>query len=138
MPASLDHLIVPAGDRVASARLIASLLGVPWEEQGPHGPFSPVYVNAGLTLDFDQWKEPIPKQHYCFRVGDAEFDAILARIKDAGLAYRSLPNGPDDHRVNEAFGGRLVYWSEPDGHAWEVLTVSYARRAMPAAAEGDR
>jgi hypothetical protein len=23
---------------------------------------------------------------------------------------------------------RLVYWSEPDGHVWEALTVSYARR----------
>lgn len=23
----------------------------------------------------------------------------------------------------------LVYWSEPDGHAWEILTVSDARQA---------
>ncbi len=29
--------------------------------------------------------------------------------------------------VNHALGGRLVYWSEPDGHAWEILTVTYAR-----------
>jgi hypothetical protein len=25
-------------------------------------------------------------------------------------------------------GGRLLYWSQPDGHVWEMLTVSYARQ----------
>ena len=59
------------------------------------------------------------------------FDTILGRIRSAGLAYRSLPHGPDDHRVNAAFGGQLVYWSEPDGHVWELLTVSYERQAAP-------
>ena len=54
MAAQLDHLLVPSKDRVTSAKLLAHLLGVPWAEQGSIGPFSPVYVNAGLTLDFDQ------------------------------------------------------------------------------------
>jgi catechol 2,3-dioxygenase-like lactoylglutathione lyase family enzyme len=130
MPVQLDHLLVPSRDRVAAAKLIAHLLGVPWAGQGPVGPFSPVYVNEGLTLDFDQWTDPIPKQHYCFRVGASEFDEILARIQAAGLAYRSSPHGPDDGQVNPAFGGRLVYWSEPDGHAWELLTVSYERQGF--------
>jgi hypothetical protein len=52
--AHLDHLIVPAKDRVAAAKLLAEVLGVPWAEQGAFGPFSPVYVNDGLTLDFGQ------------------------------------------------------------------------------------
>lgn len=131
MPAQLDHLIVPAKDRAASARLLGHLLGVPWAEQAAIGPFSPVYVNDSLTLDFDEWPEPIPKQYYAFRVSDEEFDAILARIRAAGLPFRSSPTGGDDHQVNPAFGGRLVHWGEPDGHAWEVLTVSYARPALP-------
>lgn len=125
----LDHLLVPAKDRVAAARVLAGILGVPWAEQGPVGPFSPVYVSGDLTLDFDQWgAAEIPKLHICFRVRDAEFDAILGRIQAAGIAFRSLPHGPDDNQVNPAFGGRLIYWSEPDGHAWEMLTVSYERR----------
>ncbi len=123
----LDHLIVPSKNRRAAARLLAELLGVAWAEQAAVGPFSPVYVSDSLTLDFDEWPEPIPLQHYCFRVGDAEFDAILGRIRAAGLAWRSTPIGPDDFTVNHAFGGRLVYWREPDGHAWEMLTESYAR-----------
>jgi catechol 2,3-dioxygenase-like lactoylglutathione lyase family enzyme len=86
-----------------------------------------VFVNDGLTIDFDQWDTEIPKLHYCFRVGQQEFDAILGRITAAGLPYRSTPGGANDDRINHAFGGSLVYWSEPDGHAWEILTVSYAR-----------
>lgn len=128
MTAQLDHLLVPSKDRVAAASLLAHLLGVPWAEQGLVGPFSPVYVNAGLTLDFDQWIEPVPKLHYCFRVEQEEFDAILGRLRASGIAYRSLPHGPDDYTVQAAFGGNLVYWSEPDGHVWEVLTVRYERQ----------
>jgi hypothetical protein len=37
--------------------------------------------------------------------------------------------------VNTAHGGRIVYWSEPDGHVWEALTVSYARRPQAAGAQ---
>jgi hypothetical protein len=87
-----------------------------------------VYVNDGLTLDFDQADGPIAAQHFCFRVSEAEFDRILGRIKARGIAYRSAPHGPADMRVGVHKGGRIVYWNEPDGHVWEALTVSYARR----------
>ena len=122
----LDHLIVPARDRRAAAKQLADLLGVPWSETGV-GPFCPVYVSDGLTLDFDQADGAFPVQHYCFRVTEPEFDAILARIRAAGIAYRSLPHGPADSAVNTQHGGRIVYWGVPDGHVWEMLTVSYAR-----------
>lgn len=130
MSITLDHLIVPTRDRVASARLLGTLLGVAWAEQATIGPFSPVYVSDSLTIDFDQWDREVPKQHYAFRVSDTAFDAIFQRIQAAGLAYRSTPVGAVDHQVNTAFGGRLVYWAEPDGHAWEILTVSYARQGF--------
>ena len=71
MAAQLDHLIVPSKDRVAAARRLATLLDVAWAEQGAVGPFSPVFVNDGLTLDFDQWSEPFPLLHYCFRLDPA-------------------------------------------------------------------
>jgi hypothetical protein len=127
----LDHLLIPSRDRVASARLLAQLLGVPWSEEGGVGPFSPVYVNDGLTLDFDEMPDP-PKQHFCFRVSEADFEAILGRIRKAGIPFRSTPMGPVDNKVNRSHGGMIAYWSEPDGHAWEILTVSYARRNAPA------
>ena len=127
MPIELDHTIVPSHHRNASAKLLADLLGVPWAETGP-GPFAPVYVNDGLTLDFIQTDEPFPIYHFCFRVGEGEFDAILARIESAGIAYRSSVRGAMDGKINTDYGGRMVYWNEPDGHQWEMLTVSYARQ----------
>ncbi len=126
MSIDLDHLLIPVRDRVASARLLATLLGVAWAESGI-GPFSPVYVNDALTLDFDQADSPYPVQHYCFRVSEPEFDAILGRIRAAGIEYRSAVHGPMDMQVDTQHGGRIVYWNEPDCHQWEMLTVSYAR-----------
>lgn len=128
MTIHLDHIMVPAKDRVASARLIAELLDVPWSETGI-GPFAPVFVSDGLTLDFDTCDGPVPLTHYCFRVSGSEFDAILGRIRAAGIAFRSSVHGPVDNAVDTAHGGKIVYWSEPDGHAWEMLTVSYARQS---------
>ena len=126
MAVHLDHMMVPSRSKVASAKLLAELLGVPWSETGV-GPFVPVYVNDGLTLDFDEWDEPIPMLHYCFRVNQEDFDAILDRIRGAGIAYRSSVHGPDDYSIDTQHGGSIVYWNEPDGHKWEMLTVSYAR-----------
>jgi hypothetical protein len=121
----LDHFIVPSHNQIASAKLLAGLLGVPWAESGA-GPFSPVYINDGLTLDFIETTEAFPVHHYCFRVDRVEFDAILARVKQAGIKYRSTVRGPVDMRVDLQYGN--LYWNEPDGHQWEMLTVSYARR----------
>jgi catechol 2,3-dioxygenase-like lactoylglutathione lyase family enzyme len=129
MTIHLDHIMVASRDKAAAAKLLAELLGVPWAESAAVGPFAPVYVNDGLTLDFDQMDEPFPLNHYCFRVELEEFDAILGRIKAAGIAYRSNVQGPVDMQVNKAHGGKIVYWSEPDGHVWELLTISYARQA---------
>jgi len=127
MAIQLDHLMVPARDKRAAAKQLADLLGVPWSPTSV-GPFAAVFVNDGLTFDFDQWPEPIPLIHYCFRVDQHAFDAILARIRAAGIAYRSAVHGPVDHAVDTAYGGSIVYWNEPDGHQWEMLTVSYARQ----------
>ena len=51
MTIHLDHAIVPARDQRASAQRLAELLGVPWSAT-TIGPFSAVYVNDGMTLDF--------------------------------------------------------------------------------------
>lgn len=127
MEIQLDHLLVPARDKWAAARQLATLFDVPCGEASA-GPFVAVYLNSGLTLDFDQWPEPLPHIHYCFRVDDDEFERVLARIEAAGIAYRSQVHGPVDHAVDTRHGGRIVYWNEPDGHQWEMLTASYARQ----------
>ncbi len=127
MSVELDHFIVSSHNKAASARQLAELLGVPWGE-GRFGPFMAVYINSALTLDFIDTDEAFPVEHFCFRVSDDEFDSILSRIAAAGIAYRSLVEGPVDSTVDTRFGGKGVYWNEPDGHQWEMLTVSYARQ----------
>ena len=121
----LDHLIVPSRNPVPSAQSLAGILGVPWEAERGH--FTPVYVNETLTLDFAQ-REQFASHHYCFHVSDEEFDGIFARVRAAGITYRSTPQGPDDLQLNTRLGGRNFYWNDSDGHIWEVLTVSYARQ----------
>jgi hypothetical protein len=136
MTVELDHAIVPCRDRRAAAKLLAMILDVPWSETGT-GPFCPVYVNAHLTLDMDQAENDFPVLHYCFRVSEAEFVDILERLRNLRIEYRSKPHGPADMRINTEHGGRIVYRSEPDGHVWEALTVSYARQ-HPGDASGGR
>jgi catechol 2,3-dioxygenase-like lactoylglutathione lyase family enzyme len=128
MSVQLDHFIVPCRNQIASAKMLAELLGVPWAET-TLGPFSPVFINDGLTLDFQQTDEAYPIAHYCFRVSQDEFDAILTRLQAEGIPYRSRVTGPMDLKINKEYGGDMIYWNEPDGHQWEMLTVSYARQS---------
>ncbi len=128
MSIQLDHVIVPSHTRDASAKRLAELLGVPC---GParEGPFFAVYVNDGLTLDYIETDEAFPIHHFCFRVDDERFAQILDRIRKAGIGFRSSVRGPVDMQINTTYGGSMIYWNEPDGHQWEILTVSYARQA---------
>ena len=103
MTIHLDHTIVPSRSKVASAKLLAELLGVSCAPSGV-GPFAPVYVNDGLTLDFIDTEEEFPIYHFCFRVTQQEFDFILARIKAAGIRYRSTVRGPWDMKIDTQFG----------------------------------
>jgi catechol 2,3-dioxygenase-like lactoylglutathione lyase family enzyme len=124
MAIQLDHVIVPSHDRLAGARFLAELLDVPWAES--QGSFTPVYVNENLTLDFAD-RERFEGHHFCFRVSDEQFDAILGRIQTRNVPYRSRPRGETDMQINRRLGGKNLYWEDADSHLWEILTVSYAR-----------
>jgi hypothetical protein len=129
MPIALDHLIVPVHNRRAAAEQLAGILGVPWAEQGV-GPFCPVFVSESLTLDFDEAEGEPPVLHYAFHVDDASFDAIVARLQERDIPFRSAPHGPADGKTGFYERGRLVYWNAPGGHVWEALTASYARQRL--------
>ncbi|HEX3862143.1 MAG TPA: VOC family protein [Stellaceae bacterium] len=116
----LDHTVVPAHDKVASARFFAQIFGLDY--RGPHSHFAPVQVNEALTLDFDDRAE-FEAHHYAFKVGDAEFDAIFSRVQEAGIAYGSGPRARTDGEINHRRGGRGVYFEDPNGHVLEILTA---------------
>ena len=120
MAIQLDHVIVPSRQRVASAKLLAELLGVPWEAS--RGEFTPVYVSDSLTLDFDD-RDSFESHHYAFFISDDEFDAILGRVKAAGRKWGSGPRSHEDGQINTRRGGRGFYFADLDGHLLEVMTT---------------
>ena len=121
MTITLNHTIVSARDKDAAARFFAQIFGLRLEGSGGH--FAPVRVNDTLTLDFADAKGTIAGQHYAFHVGDAEFDAILQRVKDAGLCFGSGPWSLEDGNLNDWNGGRGFYFKDHDGHGIELMTV---------------
>ncbi len=123
MTIELNHTIVPARDKDASARFFSQIFGVPYEPSGRY--FAAVQVNDRLTLDFDddyEATEQFGVHHYAFHVSDEEFDQIFGRVKEAGLAYGSEPGHPDNGTLNNWNGGRGVYFRDPSGHLLELLT----------------
>lgn len=115
----LDHTIVPARDKDASARFFAQIMGLSYE--GVSGHFAPVHVNESLTFDFDN-RDTFESHHYAFYISDDDFDAILGRVKAAGRTFGSGPRTPEDGQINTRRGGRGFYFADLDGHLLEVMT----------------
>lgn len=125
MAVHLNHTIVAASDREASARFLAEILGLPQPQ--PFGPFMTVQADNDVTLDFVQADGPITSQHYAFLVSEEEFDAIMERIRARGLEHWADPfhNEPG---INTHWGGRGVYFDDPDGHNLEAITRPYGSK----------
>jgi catechol 2,3-dioxygenase-like lactoylglutathione lyase family enzyme len=123
MSVELNHTIVHAADREASARYLAEILGLP--EPKPFGPFLVVQTANGVSLDFMADSPPISTQHYAFLVSEADFDAIFARIQARGQTYWADPAARRENQINTNDGGRGFYFKDPSGHFLEVLTRPY-------------
>ena len=89
--------------------------------------FLVVDMDNGVSIDFMEKDGPIAPQHYAFLVGDPEFDAIYGRIKTRGVAHWADPARRQPGEINHHFGGRGVYFEDPDGHFLEAITKPYAR-----------
>ena len=123
MAVELNHTIVHASDREATAAFLTEILGLP--EPTPYGPFLVVQVDNGVSLDVMADSGAISPQHYAFLVSEDSFDAIYGRIKERGLDHWADPmhRGPGEINTND--GGRGVYWDDPDGHVLEIITRPY-------------
>jgi catechol 2,3-dioxygenase-like lactoylglutathione lyase family enzyme len=123
MAVKLNHTIVAARDRKASALFLSQLLGL-----APPvllGPFALVTVGDELTLDFIDSSDEIKPQHYAFLVSETEFDQIFARIEERRLPYWADPHQKKRDQINHWDDGRGVYFEDPNGHLLEILTRPY-------------
>ena len=127
MSVELNHTIVAAHDKQASAQFLANVLGLEVESQ--FGPFIPVQVPNGVTLDYLETSDEITPQHYAFLVSEDDFDAIFARIRSAGLPYWADPHHERPGEINHRDGGRGTYFDDPNGHQLEILTRPYGSGA---------
>src|ERR1700704_226653 len=111
MSIELNHTIVWARDKAASAQFLAGILGLP--VGAPTGPFVPVQLGNGVTLDYGD-ASTVASQHYAFLVGDDEFDTAVARIRSAGIEYFADPFHARTGEINHHNGGRGMYFVDPD------------------------
>lgn len=119
MTIELNHTIVPACNTEQSARFLADIYRLGYESSFGH--FAPVTINNRLTLNFDQ-DDLFGAHHYAFHLSDDECDAIVQRVQQAGLVHGSHPWDAESRKLNDWKGGRGVYFRDPNGHLFEVLT----------------
>ena len=127
----INHTLVPSRNKLEAARFFARIMGL---KVGEIGHFAPVRISGNFVMDFADaddvslWEPEhghFARQHYAFKVSEAEFDEIFGRIEAEGLTYGSAP-GPDrlyDNQINHNRGGRGVYFDDLNRHSIELLTV---------------
>ena len=122
MAVRLNHTIVAAHDRDASARFLVEILGLPAPSR--FGPFAVVEL-GDTSLDFMESSGEIAAQHYAFLVSEQEFDEIFGRIRARRLAFWADPARRRRGEINHGDGGRGVYFDDPNGHLLEIITRPY-------------
>ena len=123
MPAELNHTIVWCRDKMASSAFLADMLGRPPPRPFLH--FMVVELDNQVSLDFMEKQGEVSLQHYAFLIGEADFDAVLGRIRELGVAHWADPGRSQPAEINRHWGGRGVYFEDPDGHLLEVITRPY-------------
>lgn len=123
MTPQLNHTIVWCSDQKRSSAYLADMLGLPAPKQFSH--FDVIDMGNGVSLDFANRAGPIAPQHYAFLVSDAVFDAGMAKITANGQTYWADPARSKVGEVNTHWGGRGVYFEDPDGHFLEMITKPY-------------
>ena len=125
--AELNHTIVWCTDKRRSTDFLTAILGLPPARAFFH--FLVVDLKNNVSLDYFEKEGPVSTQHYAFLVSDEEFDAGFARIRARRLDYWADPARTKPNEINRHFGGRGVYFADPDGHLMELITRPYGTEA---------
>jgi catechol 2,3-dioxygenase-like lactoylglutathione lyase family enzyme len=88
--------------------------------------FLVVNLANDVSVDYYEEKvEPIALQHLAFLVDETEFAPALARVRQLTKEIWADPAKREPGRINHHFGGRGVYFDDPDGHLFEIITKPY-------------
>lgn len=119
----LDHLIVYAEDKRASAEFFAEMFGLAAPVIA--GSFAQVRLSDGRILDFAEPGIEYPGLHVAMLVDDATFDAVMERLRSWGVEHWADPQQKHPGQINTNHGGRGVYFLDPGGNFLEALTARY-------------
>ena len=122
--AQLNHTIVWCTDKAKSAAFLTGILDLP--PARPFLGFMVVDLGNDVSMDFHDQEGAIARQHYAFLVSEDEFDAVFARVRAAGK-YWADPARTQPGAINHHWGGRGVYFEDPDGHLLEAITKPYGK-----------
>ena len=123
----LNHTIVWYRDQQQSADFLANVPGLPAPRRFMH--FQVVDLANRVSLDDYESAEHLALQHDAFLAGDAKFDLIHARLRAQDIAVWAGPARSQPGQSNHHFGGRSVYFQDPDGHLLEISTRPYGNTA---------
>ncbi|MEV8585747.1 VOC family protein [Streptomyces sp. NPDC051180] len=123
MTVTFNHTIIAAKDRHESARFFRELLELP--EAPSWGPFVNVQLPDGVLIQFAEPPVDIQMQHYAFMVDDELFERAYQRLCDADVEHWADPQMKRPGETNTEHGGRGVYFKDPAGHAFELITRPY-------------
>jgi catechol 2,3-dioxygenase-like lactoylglutathione lyase family enzyme len=113
-----NHVAIAAHDRHRSAAFLVDLLDL--AQPTAWGPFVSVTLDDGIEF---------PGQHYALLVSDEIFDRALERIQASGIPFWADPAMRLPNEINTNHGGRGVYFDDPSGHHFELITAPYGADA---------
>lgn len=117
---TIDHAVLPAHDYEASARFFAQVMGLTYE--GPDRYFAPVKISDTFRLVYMNAEQVLPI-HIGFHVSHEAFEAAHRNILEMGLPFGSNPREVTNRRTDHPFGGKGLFFVDPNGHLFEIMTV---------------
>ena len=123
MTVQLNHTIVSCRNQQTSATFLTDILGLAAPTR--FEPFLVVETDNGVSLDYLESDGEIAPQHYAFLIGEDDFDAVFDRIVGRKVEHWADPGRSRPGEINHNDGGRGVYFADPDGHLFEVITRPY-------------
>jgi hypothetical protein len=94
----IDHLARPAANEVAAARRFAEVLGL--QEPPPDGPDGDMYnvPLSGASSILFVTEPSVPYDHVAFGVSEADFSAIVDRVRQRAISFGNDPRRPGPRR----------------------------------------
>jgi catechol 2,3-dioxygenase-like lactoylglutathione lyase family enzyme len=123
MNVQLNHTIVWCRDQAKSTEFLTRILGLPPAKRFMH--FLVIELSNDVSIDYFETTDPIALQHLAFRVSEQDFDVVLGRLREHVPRIWADPARTQPGEINHFGGGRGVYFQDPNGHLFEVLTRSY-------------